>query len=110
MVAVANADGVQESRYPRRTIFARYCTSYASWSPGSHGLEGAHTLPGPGLGTHQCCCPGGCCRGLTEYKDRLSPELWELMQQGGFQAEKAVVTRLLAEQRERGGATAAPRL
>ena len=48
---------------------------------------------------------------MTEYKDRLSPELWELMQQGGFQAEKAVVTRLLAEQRERGGeAAAAPRL
>ena len=45
----------------------------------------------------------------AEYKDRLPAELWELMQQGGFQSEKAVVTRLLAEQRER-RANRAPRM
>jgi hypothetical protein len=44
-----------------------------------------------------------------EYKDRLSPELWELMEQGGFQSEKAVVSRLLADQHGRSPPTA-PRL
>ena len=60
--------------YPRRTAFARYSTSYASWSPGSHALEA--------------------------HKERLSPELYELMQPGGFQTEKKVVTRLLRELHE----------
>jgi hypothetical protein len=56
---------------PRRTVFVRYCTSYASWSPG-HGPIEAH-------------------------RDKLSPEVYELHQQMGFQGRKKVVERLLKE-------------
>ena len=57
--------------YPRRTVFTRYCTAYASWSPG-HGPVEAH-------------------------RDKISPEVYELHQPLGYQGQKKVVTRLLAE-------------
>ena len=106
----------QERRYPRRTIFARFSTSYASWAPGSHGREGAPhallTFCSAALRVDQqtsLIVVTWCVVCPAEYKDRLPAELWELMQQGGFQSEKAVVTRLLAEQRER-RANPAPRM
>ena len=61
-----------EHDYPRRTIFQRYTTSYASWSPGVGPIE--------------------------EHKHRIPSELYELKQASGFQAQKNVVTRLLADQ------------
>ena len=60
------------------TTFTRYSTSYASWSPGNFALE--------------------------EHKHRLDPELYELMQESGFQVEKKVVQRLLADAATVGGA------
>lgn len=56
---------------PRRTIFVRYTTSYASWSPGSGPLE--------------------------EYRDRISEDLFELKQMASFNHPKKVVKRLLKE-------------
>lgn len=56
---------------PRHTVFARYGTSYASWSPGAGPLE--------------------------EYRDRLPDDLYELMQMRGFQSRKRVVQCLLDE-------------
>jgi hypothetical protein len=58
---------------PRHTVFVRYSTSYASWSPGAGPLE--------------------------EYRDRLPEELYELMQMRGFQSRKRVVQRLMNEMR-----------
>jgi hypothetical protein len=63
-----------EQNYPRRTIFQRYTTSYASWSPGVGPIE--------------------------EYKDLIPAELYELKLASGFQQQKKVVTRLLADQEE----------
>ena len=59
---------------PRATAFVRYCTSYASWSPGIAPLE--------------------------EYRDRISPELYELKQPASFRQRKKVVLRLLEEMGE----------
>lgn len=56
---------------PRRTVFVRYSTSYASWSPG-HGPIEAH-------------------------RDKITPEIYELHQMLGYSVQKKVVTRLLAE-------------
>jgi ectoine hydroxylase-related dioxygenase (phytanoyl-CoA dioxygenase family) len=56
---------------PRRTIIVRYCTTYASWSPGV----------GP----------------IAEYRHLLSDEVAELMSMLGHQACKKVVQRLLDE-------------
>ena len=56
---------------PRRTIFSRYTTSYASWSPGGAPLE--------------------------EYRDRISEDLYELKQVASFRHRKKVVERLLQE-------------
>lgn len=57
---------------PRIVLYNRYCTSYASWSPGTRAKPNyAHLLPG---------------------------ELVELMEPMGFQGRKKVVDRLLAEQ------------
>ncbi len=56
---------------PRRTMFQRYCTSYASWSPGTGPIE-AHL-------------------------DRISNEVCEMKRQGGFQGPKKVVEKLLTE-------------
>ena len=56
---------------PRRTMFQRYCTSYASWTPGAGPLE--------------------------EYRDRLSEGACDMKRQGGFQGPKRVVERLLAD-------------
>ncbi|MCX5658332.1 MAG: phytanoyl-CoA dioxygenase family protein [Planctomycetota bacterium] len=55
----------------RRTVFVRYCTAYASWSPG-HGPIEAH-------------------------RDKISPEVYELHQMLAYGSQKKVVTRLLAE-------------
>lgn len=57
--------------YPRHTVFVRYSTSYASWSPG-HGPIEAH-------------------------KDKISPEVYELHQMLGYQGRKKVVQRLMSE-------------
>ena len=57
--------------HPRMMLFTRYCTSYASWSVGYRAIE--------------------------EHKDKLTPELIELMEPAGFQTKKAVVTKLLTE-------------
>ena len=54
---------------PRRSVFVRYCTSYASWSPGS----------GPRKG----------------FEDRLGDEVLELKQQASYNHRKKVVQRLL---------------
>ena len=62
---------------PRCTMFQRYCTSYASWSPGTGPKE--------------------------EHKDQLSECTYEMKLQGGFQGSKKVVDRLLAELRGPGG-------
>ncbi len=56
---------------PRRTVFVRYGTSYASWSPGKGPLE--------------------------EYRERISPELYELKQMASHNHRKEVVVRLLEE-------------
>ena len=56
---------------PRRTMFQRYCTSYASWSPGAGPKE--------------------------EHRDQLSDGVYEMKLQGGFQGPKKVVDRLLEE-------------
>lgn len=56
---------------PRRTVFVRYSTSYASWSPG-HGAIEAH-------------------------KAKISPEVYELHQQLGHLGRKKVVERLRKE-------------
>jgi hypothetical protein len=56
---------------PRRTVFVRYGTSYASWSP-DHGP-------------------------IEAYRDKVPVEVYELHQRCGFQARKAVVKRLLKE-------------
>lgn len=61
----------QDNNSPRRTIFQRYCTSYASWTPGA----------GPN----------------EEFKKKLSKEVYEMKLQGGFQGPKKVVEGLLAE-------------
>ncbi|MCH8295159.1 phytanoyl-CoA dioxygenase family protein [Candidatus Poribacteria bacterium] len=62
---------------PRRTVFVRYSTSYASWSPGIGPIE--------------------------EHRDKLSDDLCELLQVAGFQHRKQVVTKLLAEFGEESG-------
>ena len=59
---------------PRRTVFVRYSTSYASWSPGYGPIE--------------------------EHRSKLSEEVYELLQIAGFQHRKQVVSRLLAEMDE----------
>lgn len=59
---------------PRRTVFVRYCTSYASWSPGAGPLEA--------------------------YRDRIPEELYELKQMTGFRHRKKVVERLLSDMGE----------
>lgn len=56
---------------PRRTMFQRYCTSYASWSPGTGPIE--------------------------EHRDKLSEGVYEMKKQGGFQGPKKIVEKLLAE-------------
>ncbi len=61
-----------EKSYPRRTIFQRYTTSYASWSPGVGPIE--------------------------EHRHRIPAELYELKQPSGFQTQKNVVTRMLDDQ------------
>ena len=54
---------------PRRTAFIRYCTSYASYSPGAAPIE--------------------------EYRDRIPEDLYELKLTAGFQHRKKMVQRLL---------------
>jgi ectoine hydroxylase-related dioxygenase (phytanoyl-CoA dioxygenase family) len=56
---------------PRRTMFQRYCTSYASWSPGSGPKE--------------------------EHREKISEGVYEMKQQGGFQGPKKIVEKLVAE-------------
>ncbi|MDA0839549.1 MAG: phytanoyl-CoA dioxygenase family protein [Planctomycetota bacterium] len=56
---------------PRRTLFMRYSTAYASWSP----------TAGP----------------LENHRDKISDEIYELKQNAGFQQRKRVVQRLLKE-------------
>lgn len=56
---------------PRIVLYTRYCTSYASWSPGY--------------------------RAMPEYAHMLPPDLVELMEPMGFQGRKKVVNRLLEE-------------
>ena len=67
---------------PRRTIFQRYCTSYASWSPGAGPIEA--------------------------YTNLIPEELVELKQAANHTL-KSVVKRLLDEQKQ-GAAAAQPRL
>jgi len=59
---------------PRRTVFVRYGTSYASWSPGYGPIEA--------------------------HRDKLSDDVYELLQMAGFQHRKRVVKRLLEEMGE----------
>ena len=59
---------------PRTTAFVRYTTSYASWSPGGGPME--------------------------EYRDRISPDLYELKKPASFLHRKKVVQRLLDEMGE----------
>lgn len=59
---------------PRRSVFVRYSTSYASWSPGV----------GP----------------MAEHQDKLSDDVCELMQMAGFQHRKGVVQRILEQMGE----------
>ena len=66
---------------PRRTIFQRYSTSYASWSPGAGPIEA--------------------------YTHLISEELVELKQAANHTL-KGVVKRLLDEQKQ--GAATQPRL
>ena len=56
---------------PRRTMFQRYCTSYASWTPGAGPIE--------------------------EHRRLLSEGVCEMKRQGGFQGPKDIVERLLDE-------------
>ncbi|MBT5714165.1 hypothetical protein HOI71_24165, partial [Candidatus Poribacteria bacterium] len=56
---------------PRRTVFVRYSTSYASWSPG--------------------LAP------IAAHRDKLWPEVAELHETAGFQHRKEVVNRLLTD-------------
>ena len=56
---------------PRRTVFVRYSTSYASWSPGAGPKE--------------------------DYKDRISEDVYQMKQQWGFQGRKPVVERMVEE-------------
>jgi ectoine hydroxylase-related dioxygenase (phytanoyl-CoA dioxygenase family) len=56
---------------PRQSVFVRYTTSYASWSPGSAPLEA--------------------------YRHRISEELYELKQVASFRHRKKVVERLLQD-------------
>ena len=58
-----------EEPTPRRTVFVRYSTSYASWSPG--------------------LAP------IAEHRDKLWPEVAELQSTAGFQHRKDVVKRIL---------------
>ena len=55
---------------PRRSVFVRYSTSYASWSPGYGPIE--------------------------EHGDKLPDEIYELLQMASSQHRKRVVNRLLA--------------
>jgi hypothetical protein len=55
---------------PRQTVFCRYVTSYASWSPGNGPIE--------------------------EHRGLLSDDLYELKQMAGFQTRKKVVDKALA--------------
>ena len=59
---------------PRRTVFVRYSTSYASWSPGYEPIE--------------------------EHRDKLSEDVYELLQMASFQHRKRIVSQLLAEMGE----------
>jgi hypothetical protein len=61
---------------PRRSVFVRYSTSYASWSPGAGPLE--------------------------EHKDKIPEEIYELKQRSGFQQRKKVVERILTDMGEAG--------
>ena len=56
---------------PRLTVFVRYSTSYASWSPEVQPIE--------------------------EYRDKLSNDVCELIQVAGFQHRKQIVNKLLTE-------------
>lgn len=56
---------------PRRSVFVRYSTSYASWSPGYGPIE--------------------------EHRDKLPDDIYELLQMASFQNRKRVVDRLLAD-------------
>ena len=56
---------------PRRSLFMRYSTAYASWSPDAGPIE--------------------------EHRDRISDELCELKQNASFRARKKVVRRVLEE-------------
>ena len=56
---------------PRRTVFSRYSTSCASWSPGLKPNE--------------------------EFRDRISAGVFELKQQSGFQQPKKIVEELLRQ-------------
>ena len=56
---------------PRRSVFVRYSTSYASWSPGYGPIE--------------------------EHRDKLPDDIYELLQIASFQNRKRVVDRLLAD-------------
>ncbi|MBM3263729.1 MAG: phytanoyl-CoA dioxygenase family protein [candidate division Zixibacteria bacterium] len=56
---------------PRRTVFVRYSTSYASWSPGVGPKE--------------------------EYRSKLSEGVYEMKKQAGFQGPKKIVSQLLEE-------------
>ena len=59
---------------PRRTVFVRYSTSYASWSPGYGPIE--------------------------QHRNKLSEEVYELLQMAAHQHRKRVVEWLLAEMDE----------
>ena len=54
---------------PRRTMFQRYSTSYASWTPGAGPEE--------------------------QYKSQLSGGVYEMKQVGGFQGPKKIVEQLI---------------
>ncbi len=56
---------------PRRTVFVRYSTSYASWSPG--------------------------LQPMPEHRDKLWPEVAELQSTASFLHRKDVVTRMLED-------------
>lgn len=57
--------------YPRRTVFIRYSTAYASWDPGRAVIE--------------------------EHEDKLCADLRELKEIAGYRSRKKVVDRLLEE-------------
>lgn len=56
---------------PRQTIFQRYCTSYASWSPGAGPKE--------------------------DFRGQLSEGVYELKKPGGFQGLKKIVEQLIKD-------------